>query len=384
MKTPKLDKSILSPVWLGEVCYEETGLFRNEEDEIPTLYKPKKILLVTSYTKEITYEEGVDFTVTRYGIKRTPDSRIPYLSEDVLYSKELTDFMVTREERKTRNTLYAEGTTYPFHQLRITYEHEPTHRTLNVGEHCDRFTRFIEKLERGEDVTVFFYGDSITFGYNASARVNIPPYTPSWPILVTMALAEKYGYGIRYVNVDISPEEATFLPYESDDNADKYITYINTSVPGWRLEEAVRCKQKHLISPVKEYGCDLFILGFAMNNRDTSVKDFRELSRELVCNLLDVAPEACVTLLSSMNRNPFDITRNAGIQPFMEEIMYSLSDELYYEEGKMCAVSPMNTVSRFILGSKRFIDTTGNGINHPNDYLSAVYAQTILKTIGVI
>ena len=384
MKTPKIDKNILLPAWQGTFSYEETGLFRSETDELPLLYKPTRVLSVTSYTKEATYEEGVDFEVTRYGICRTENSRIPVLGDDILYAKDLTDFMVTKENRKIRNTLYAEGTTYPYHQIRVTYEHEPTHRSLTVGEHSNRFESFISKLERGENVTVFFYGDSITFGYNASARVNIPPYTPPWAILVTMALAEKYGYGIRYANVDISPEEATFLPYESDDDANRYITYVNTSVPGWRLEEAVRCIEKHLINPAKEYGCDLFLLGFAMNNRETSVKEFRELSRTLVNTLLDIAPDACVTLLSSMNRNPFDLTRNAGTQPFMEEIMYSLADELYYEENKPCAVSPMNTVSRFILGTKRFIDTTGNGINHPNDYFSAVYAQTILKTIGII
>jgi hypothetical protein len=137
MKIPTLDKKLLTPTWLGEVCYEETGLFRSEDDDLPLLYKPTKILCVTSYTKETEYEEGVDFEVTRYGIRRTAESRIPFLSEDVLYSKELTDFMVTRENRKTRNTLYSEGTTYPYHQLRITYEHEPSHRTLNVGEHTE-------------------------------------------------------------------------------------------------------------------------------------------------------------------------------------------------------------------------------------------------------
>lgn len=383
MKTPRVDHNLLLPVWKGDICYEETGLFRSASDEIPTLYKPTKIISVTSYTKETTYEEGVDFEVTRYGIKRTEGSRIPVLSEDILYSKDLTDFMVTVENRKTRNTLYSEGTTYPTHQVRITYEHAPTHRTINVGEHKDRFARFISKLERGEDVTVFFFGDSISFGYSSSSLVKIPPYNPQWPILVTMALAEKYGYGIRYADFALS-QDYIYLPYESDTDAKRYITYVNTSIAGWALEHAVKCKEQHLIAPAKEYGCDLFVLGFAMNNRDTSERNFRELMRELVNDLLAIAPHACVTLLSSMHRNPFDMRRNAGIQPFMEEIMYALADELYYEEGKMCAVSPMNTVSRFILGSKRFIDTTGNGINHPNDYYSAVYAQTVLATLGVI
>ena len=104
MKTPRLNKELLIPVWKGELCYEETGLFRSENDEIPTLYKPTNILSVTSYAKDITYEEGADFEVTRYGIRRTANSRIPVFSEDILYSPELTDFMVTVENRKTRTS----------------------------------------------------------------------------------------------------------------------------------------------------------------------------------------------------------------------------------------------------------------------------------------
>ena len=35
-----------------------------------------------------------------------------------------------------------------------------------------------------------------------------------------------------------------------------------------------------------------------------------------------------------------------------------------------------------ILEHKRYRDMTGNNVNHPNDFLARVYAQTILQTIA--
>ena len=37
-----------------------------------------------------------------------------------------------------------------------------------------------------------------------------------------------------------------------------------------------------------------------------------------------------------------------------------------------------------LLEKKRFFDMTGNNVNHPNDFLASVYAQTILKILGVL
>ena len=41
----------------------------------------------------------------------------------------------------------------------------------------------------------------------------------------------------------------------------------------------------------------------------------------------------------------------------------------------------MTDVHDHLLTRKRFVDMTGNNINHPNDYLIRVYAQVILKTL---
>jgi hypothetical protein len=41
----------------------------------------------------------------------------------------------------------------------------------------------------------------------------------------------------------------------------------------------------------------------------------------------------------------------------------------------------VTSVSKAILERKDFQDTTGNNINHPNDYFYRMYAQTLLQTL---
>ena len=45
------------------------------------------------------------------------------------------------------------------------------------------------------------------------------------------------------------------------------------------------------------------------------------------------------------------------------------------------AVVNMTGMHASLLEKKRYADMTGNNVNHPNDYLARVYAQTLLQTI---
>jgi hypothetical protein len=44
----------------------------------------------------------------------------------------------------------------------------------------------------------------------------------------------------------------------------------------------------------------------------------------------------------------------------------------------------MTDMHSALLQKKRLFAMTGNNVNHPNDFLASVYAQTILKILGVL
>ena len=41
----------------------------------------------------------------------------------------------------------------------------------------------------------------------------------------------------------------------------------------------------------------------------------------------------------------------------------------------------MTSVSKAVLQHKDFVDYTGNNINHPNDFMVRLYAQTFVQTL---
>jgi uncharacterized protein (DUF1800 family) len=51
------------------------------------------------------------------------------------------------------------------------------------------------------------------------------------------------------------------------------------------------------------------------------------------------------------------------------------------EYGNKMIVAPVTAIHSELLKKKKYWDMTGNNVNHPNDYLSSVYAQTILSVI---
>ena len=95
-----------------------------------------------------------------------------------------------------------------------------------------------------------------------------------------------------------------------------------------------------------------------------------------------------------------DIAR--GVDPECEVILIATTlpnrilphfwrkQELYLAEAKKIAaenegiaVAEMTTMHQDLLQRKRFIDMTGNNVNHPNDYLTRVYAQVLLETMKI-
>jgi len=44
------------------------------------------------------------------------------------------------------------------------------------------------------------------------------------------------------------------------------------------------------------------------------------------------------------------------------------------------ALADVTAVHSRLLASKRYVDMTGNNVNHPNDFLTRVYAMVVLAT----
>ena len=68
--------------------------------------------------------------------------------------------------------------------------------------------------------------------------------------------------------------------------------------------------------------------------------------------------------------------------------MQAISHDLYLpklqqlaQEEVGVALADVTTLHKEYLAVKNYRDMTGNNVNHPNDFLMRLYAQTIVKTI---
>ncbi len=363
----------LLPIWKGNVVYNETVMFVGENDRATLLYTPDKIISVRSYQLDVEYEEGIDYKLEGGKLVVLPGTRIPVCPISTYYPDEGRFHML--RDGKIVPALYGEGRTMTRWQVAVTYKHSGTWSGIDVASYADRYARFINKLKNGEDVTVFFYGDSITFGANASNTS--APYTPLWAMLFCQYAAKRYGYTVKYITGD--REDTVY-------GTNGTIRYINTAVGGWTTEAAIHNFGTHVTPYVEEHGCDLFVIALGMNNTESTAAHFCGLLEELIEMVISKASKTDLVLVSTMIPNPHLTKKNPtdwcpnGDQATFEAKMLTLA-EVLNDKGTSCSVCPMTSLSQYIHSKKRFRDTSGNNINHPNDFLVRLYAQSLCQTV---
>lgn len=360
----------------GNLVRNETVMFLEKGEAKDMLFKIDKILSVTSYDGETTYIEGVDYALENGQIVCLESSSIPCITSDVFYNDE--DSIITvKHDGKTVPMYWGEDTTMTQWQVNVTYTHSDAWNGYRQKCFAETLRPFIRKLADGEDVTVMFYGDSITFGANASSIVGTQPYQMPYTVLFTKALADLFGYNIRYINTNL-PKTAK-VPNDYNTGSSHTITYINSSVGGWASTDGINNYDTYIKPFIKEYGCDLFMLGFGMNDGGEKPEKYYRTEKKILNKVIKQSPNVNLLLMATMVPNPDGIGWY-GNQVKQEKVLIDGADK-YNKKGIPCAVIGMGSTSLSVLEHKQFRDYTGNNINHPNDFFSRVYAQTLLQCV---
>ena len=200
---------------------------------------------------------------------------------------------------------------------------------------------------------MLFYGDSIFSGCDASGMYGRQPYMPYMHKLIEAQLQTK---------------------------TTGKVTVDNIAVGGWTVEngrDALKGSVGGINYSGSYTGYDLLILSFGMNNMSTPMSEFKAATKAIIDTIKAKNPDLEVILVSCMNPNPrvgWDVqqkNQGAALKEIAAEKAYS----------SCTAVVDFYAVHKSILQYKAFASTTGNNINHPNDWLIRVYAQNILAAI---
>lgn len=340
--------NIFTPVWTEDIAYQESFMAmenaRGIVEPIQLLYPATEVLEVKSSDLKITYSEGIDYILNQAGELEIPKgSRIVVTKhEDVFLKEEISGYSFAK---LAGGYLYfSEDGFFHKRQTVITYKHETTWQGTIPKRQGNVLPKTRAKLERKEPLHVLVYGDSITAGGNASARLGVEPYLERFSDLIIEEWKKEYGYDeIRLTNTAVGGKDSE-----------------------WGVQEAEK--------RVATYAPDLMILGFGMNGRAKTVR-FKENMEEIIRVARSANPDCEIILIASMVPNqllPYFVRKQA---------QYLTSTLEIAKENEGIAVADMTTMHFDLLKRKSFYDMTGNGVNHCNDYLTRVYAQVIMETM---
>ena len=263
----------------------------------------------------------------------------------------------------------------------MTYEHDAAWEGYVQENQLEIYQNFVKKLIAGEDVTVFFYGDSITWGACSTYAEGVQPKQGAYAMLFTEALADLFGYKVKYINTGLQASMPCHpVPAAEYGTGDRgTITYVNTAIGGWNSNDGVTNFDKFVKQQVEKYGCDLFVIGYGMNDGGMAVTQTKANIKKMIDAMYEIKPEVSVMIVSTMTPHTGSNWDHAPIQQ-QERQLESLAKQLRKDD-KAVAVACVHSVSVAIQEHKTFNDYSGNNINHPNDWFYRVYAQTLLQTL---
>lgn len=374
-------KDVMQNLFKGTESKNETVMFIEKGDVKSLLYPIQSIVSVTSYDGSRVYEEGKDYVVEDGKLKVTADSAIPCITAAVYYNMPGSFINTMNPATGTMAPTYWGESQIKQWQVSVTYTHDETWDGFLQESELEVYRNFVKKLVDGKDVTVFFYGDSITWGACSSFVENAAPRQGGYAMLFVEALADLFDYTVHYVNTGL----VASMPCSSVPSSDYVagtrgtITYVNTAIGGWNSNDGVSNFDKFVKEPATTYGCDLFVLAYGMNDGGMSASTTQRNMKKMADAMYELNPEVAVMFVSSMSPHPasnwdFDSVKQ------QEKVLLSQAKK-YRNDGKACAVACVHSVSMAILEHKTFNDYSGNNINHPNDYFYRVYAQTLLQTL---
>ncbi len=367
----------IAPFWENSTMYNESITMIKRSSGVingKLLFVPEKIIAVYDVYLKKEYKEGVDYQWVEGSnvIKWLEGSSIPYFTENDLSGKNEKGELVHQfdgsasswdDQGRSRfgNCLYCVSAFLYEKQIAVTYTYDISQvQTKNIyftEYQGDKLPLTVNKLKNNEAMKVLFYGDSIFSGCDASSMYNRDPRMPQMSNLIKARLQEE---------------------------TEGRITMSNIAVGGWTTKNGNDALSGNINGQAgtdksnRIKSVDLAIISFGMNDAGTPKASYIADTKGIIDKIRAQNPNAEFILVSCMNPNP-RATSFCGNQKNQGAWLKEIANDPNYSS--FTAVVDFYEVHASILNYKDYSATTGNNINHPNDWLIRLYAQNILATI---
>lgn len=347
----KYDAEIYNiPFWENDVVFDETVYPLENSDgtlsDFPLMYHVDKILAVRSSDLETRYTEGKDFICKDGKLFVLPGGKIPTVPfSEYYFDKEKEG--ACRPLKNGGFSIHSEGTAFRRYQICVTYQHSDAWKGPVPKKKGSLLPLLHQRISAKTPIKAVMFGDSITWGANASAMADAKPFIPRW---------------------------ADMFPGEIERNFLCPVEVVNTAVGG----KTSLWGKDVIHEAVVSHHPDLALIGFGMNDGTNQISPeiYNENIRYMIDEIRKDRPDCSIILLNCILPNKEMVRYCDGIQEAYTPILQKIEDD--YDE---IAFADIMELHKYLLCRKKYADMTGNNINHVNDFLSRLYSQTLFRTI---
>ena len=321
---------LLVPFWQGNRVFREAVLLTSTGQQPATgtlMFRPARILSVTSYDGAIQYQQGADYTVTGRTIAAA-GSRISRVRDQDLLHADLAWNVIGGK------------------QVLVTYEHDDAWTGPVQHSVIDALPNTLAKLRGRQPLRIVAYGDSITYGLGSSHMQKLAPYQSPWIDLFTNGLKKTWQ----------DPGVVLFNASQSGGDSD------------WARQMAGRM--------VATLNPDLAIVAFGQNDFwSHSAAAFSENIAAVLSTVRATNPNAEFLLVSATRFDPA-----YSVNPTYWDLVTQFDDALRAMTGRGVQLVDMTDISGAVFAAKEPRDCLNDPL-HPNDYLSRWFAQSMLAAL---
>jgi acyl-CoA thioesterase-1 len=342
--------------WNSDIVYRESSVLIDQENgsapQVRLAFPAKEILEIRSANGSIIFESKTDYLLSSDG--QTIDIKQPKGIESIKVSSLYPAAGAPQSYRHRKgnpdqNLLYAPGHWFHDRNVEVTYRRADLPTNPSAADNANSpinatygsLPKTLQKLSERKGLRIGVSGDSISTGLDSSATTQTIPNQFGYPELVAAQLQEDFGGDIHLTN---------------------------RSVAGWSVANGLKDLPELLKSKP-----DLILIAYGMN--DVGRKDpqwFVGQLSEMLTIIRKESPDTEVILISTMLGNSEWVHTPSEMFPAYQQAMNTLV-------GDGVAMADVTAVWTLMQRKKNFLDMTGNGLNHPNDFGHRLYAQTILS-----
>ena len=314
----------------GDYVYAEPVYASADYPSEKLLFKPTNSVLMFNQTTGVLYQSVKDFNYDKGAISFPAGTSVP-----------LAPAGFSKPEKEDKSFNVKVTTEYQGYQIPASYKKNESLNLKIFGNVAD-LRSFIKK---SSDLKITFFGDSITFGANATdiySAPNQPPYVGLVSAYMSMIKGGSYAW-------------------------------YNPSVPGWNSSNAVYDDTNRML----KLNSSIYVLAFGVNDsNDVKPELFIENIDKLIKSIKSKNKDARIVLMSPSRPNPEWILPNKEFFEGYSRGLKSLSEK--YDNTTFINVTD---AWNQILKRKNIWAITGNGVNHPNDFGHRVIAEALLTAL---